>query len=130
MVVLSACFSGMRDAALQSLAESLSHRGITCVGMWVEVADAAAVTYDVEFARAAFAAGCRALPPRTGWPCSRLRCCTRAWPGAAFLLPAGGGYGIVAEELEGVNRRLDRLEQSVEALCRTVAGQNAWAAVP
>ena len=43
VVVLSACFSGARDESLHSLAESLSQSGITTVGMWVEVADRAAV---------------------------------------------------------------------------------------
>ena len=82
VVVLSACFSGARDEALHSIAETLSQSSVTCVGMWVEVEDRAAVVYDVEFARAYASGG--AWRWRTGWRCSRWQWSIRGRPGPRF----------------------------------------------
>lgn len=115
VVVLSACFSGARDSALQSMAETLSHSGITTVGMWVEVADRAAIVYDVEFIRALAAGASVAVAHRVA--VQQVALDVPAAAGAAFLLPGlMNGYGLIREELaelrvrvEGIEGKLDRV---------------------
>jgi hypothetical protein len=115
VVVLSACFSGARDAALQSMAETLSHSGITTVGMWVGVADRAAIVYDVEFIRALAVGASVAVAHRVA--VQQVALDVPAAAGAAFLLPGlMNGYGLIREELaelrvrvEGIEVKLDRV---------------------
>jgi hypothetical protein len=107
VVVLSACFSGARDQALHSMAETVSQAGISCIGMWVEVLDRAAVVYDVEFVRA-YAAG---APVQVAHRVA-LEQVTLEHPGqagAAFFLPGWmNGYGRVTEELKEIRRGSSR----------------------
>lgn len=113
--VLAACFSGARDQALNSLAETLSQAGVTTVGMWVEVQDAAAVVYNVEFVRA-LAQG--AAP----WAAHRAAVSQLALehPGQAgvpFMLPAALTAGRrVEEDLAAIKRRLDVVELKLDRL--------------
>jgi hypothetical protein len=114
-VVLSACFSGARDAALQSMAETLSQSGITCVGMWVEVEDRAAVIYDVEFVRALASGAGVAAAHRVAVTQVALEHPSAA--GAAFLLPGlVNGYGKIAAELGAIRERLEVVERKLDAL--------------
>ncbi len=116
LVILSACWSGSRDDSLHSLAESLSHSGITCVGMWVGVEDRAAVVYDVEFLRAYVSGRSVALAHRVAVAQVAIEFPPMA--GAAFLLPGlMNGYGKIeqtlrrqADVLAGIEARLSRIE--------------------
>ncbi|OQA43201.1 MAG: CHAT domain protein [Chloroflexi bacterium ADurb.Bin325] len=116
VVVLSACFSAARDQALTSLAETLSQSGITTVGLWAGVMDAAAVVYNVEFVRALALSGSVATAHRVAieqvaWEHS-------AAAGAAFLLPGLiNGYGKIVEELSSIHKRLDDMEAKLDRLC-------------
>lgn len=114
VVVLSACFSGSRDPALlQSMAETLSHSGITTVGMWVAVADRAAIVYDVEFVRALAAGAPVALAHRVAVEQVALDCPAAA--GAAFLLPGlMNGYGLIREELADLRLRVAGIEAKLD----------------
>jgi hypothetical protein len=113
VVVLSACFSGARDTALQSMAETLSHSGITTVGMWVEVADRAAIVYDVEFIRALAAGASVAVAHRVAVQQVALDVPQAA--GAAFLLPGlMNGYGLIREELAELRLRVEGIEAKLD----------------
>lgn len=119
VVLLSACFSGARDDALHSLAETLSQSSITCVGMWCGVEDRAAVVYDVEFLRAYVSGRSVALAHRVAVAQVAMEHPTMA--GAAFLLPGlVNGYGKIektlrqqAEVLRGIEERLARIERGL-----------------
>ncbi len=121
VVLLSACWSGSRDDSLHSLAESLSHSGITCVGMWVGVEDRAAVVYDVEFLRAYASGRSVALAHRVA--VAQVAMEFPAMAGAAFLLPGlMNGYGKIektlrqqAEVLNGIEERLARIEAGLRS---------------
>lgn len=116
VVVLAACFSAARDQALTSLAETLSQSGITTVGMWVEVADSAAVIYNVEFVRALALSGSVATAHRVA--VEQVAWEHPAAAGAAFLLPGlVNGYRKIAEELAGIHKRLDDVESKLDRLC-------------
>ncbi len=116
VVLLSACFSGSRDDSLHSLAETLSHSSITCVGMWCGVEDRAAVVYDVEFLRAYARGRSVALAHRVA--VAQVAMEYPAMAGAAFLLPGlVNGYGKIeanlhrlAERLSAIEERLGRIE--------------------
>lgn len=119
VVLLSACFSGARDESLHSLAESLSQSGITTVGMWVEVADRAAVVYDIEFIRAYLSGRSIAVAHRVA--VAQVAMEFPAMAGAAFLLPGLlNGYGKLerslrqhAEVLASIEGRLTRIERGL-----------------
>jgi len=116
VVVLSACFSGARDEALHSIAETLSQSSVTCVGMWVEVEDRAAVVYDVEFARAYASGGSVAVAHRVAVQQVALEYPGQA--GAAFLLPGlVNGYGKVEKRLGAIEGRLETVERKLDRLC-------------
>lgn len=115
VAVLSACFSGARDEALHSIAETLSQASVTCVGMWVAVEDRAAVVYDVEFVRAYVSGGSVALAHRVAVGQVAMEYPGQA--GAAFLLPGlVNGYGKIRGELEGIGRRLAVVEGKLDGL--------------
>ena len=115
VVVLSACFSGARDEALHSIAETLSQSSVTCVGMWVEVEDRAAVVYDVEFVRAYASGGSVAVAHRVAVQQVALEYPGQA--GAAFLLPGlVNGYGKIRDELAAITRRLAVVEEKLDGL--------------
>ncbi len=116
VVVLSACFSAARDQALTSLAETLSQSGITTVGLWAGVTDAAAVVYNVEFVRALALSGSVATAHRVA--VEQVAWEHPAAAGAAFLLPGlVNGYGKIVEELAGIHKRLDDVEAKLDRLC-------------
>ena len=116
VALLSACFSGERDDALHSIAETLSQSSVTCVGMWVEVEDRAAVVYDVEFVRAYRSAGSVVVAHRVAVGQMAMEYPGQA--GAAFLLPGlVNGYGKITAELEGIRKRLEEVEHKLDRLC-------------
>ena len=113
VVVLAACFSGARDQALHSMAETISQAGITCIGMWTEVLDPAAVVYNVKFVRG-YATG---APVPVALEQLALEHPSQA--SIACLLPGlMNGYGRIKAELKGIRQRLVALEQKVDALGR------------
>ncbi len=115
VVLLSACFSGVRDESLHSIAETLSQSSITCVGMWAGVEDRAAVVYDVEFLRAVAAGGTVAMAHRVAVAQVALE--YPAMAGAAFLLPGlVNGYGKIEKRLGGIERRLGEVEGKLDGL--------------
>lgn len=115
VVVLSACYSGSRDAALQSIAETLSQSGITTIGMWAAVADRAAAVYDTEFVRALASEAHVATAHRVA--IAQLAIEFPAAAGAAFLLPGlVNGYGKIVDELRGIYQRLAAVERKLDAL--------------
>ena len=115
VAVLSACFSGARDEALHSIAETLSQSSVTCVGMWVGVEDRAAVVYDVEFVRAYAIGGSVAVAHRVAVAQVAMEYPSQA--GAAFLLPGlVNGYGKIRDELSGITRRLAVVEEKLDGL--------------
>ena len=117
VVVLAACFSGARDQALHSMAETISQAGITCIGMWAEILDPAAVVYNVEYVRAYATGAPVQVAHRVALEQLALEHPSQA--GIAFLLPGlMNGYGRVTEELRGIRQRLDVLEHKVDALGR------------
>ena len=117
VVVLAACFSGARDQALHSMAETISQAGITCIGMWAEILDPAAVVYNVEFVRAYATGAPVQVAHRVALEQLALEHPSQA--GIAFLLPGlMNGYGRVTEELKEIRQRLVVLEQKVDALGR------------
>ncbi len=119
VVVLSACFSGARDEALHSIAETLSQSSVTCVGMWVGVEDRAAVVYDVEFVRAYAIGGSVAVAHRVAVSQVAMEYPSQA--GAAFLLPGlVNGYGKIAGELREIQRRLDIVESKIDGILQTL----------
>ena len=119
VAVLSACFSGMRDEALHSIAETLSQSSVTCVGMWVGVEDRAAVVYDVEFVRAYAIGGSVAVAHRVAVAQVAMEYPSQA--GAAFLLPGlVNGYGKIAGELREIQRRLDIVESKIDGILQTL----------
>jgi len=119
VAVLSACFSGARDEALHSIAETLSQSSVTCVGMWVGVEDRAAVVYDVEFVRAYATGGSVAVAHRVAVAQVAMEYPSQA--GAAFLLPGlVNGYGKIAAELGEIRRRLDLVESKIDGILRTI----------
>ena len=75
VVLLSVCYSGLRDDSLHSIAELVSQSSITCVGMWAGVEDRAAVVYDVEF--------------------------LRGWSGRSVAVGASGGGGAGGDGVAG-----------------------------
>jgi len=102
---------------LHSIAETLSQSSVTCVGMWVEVADRAAVVYDVEFVRAYRSGGSVALAHRVEEAQVAMEYPSQA--GAAFLLPGlVNGYGKIAAELGEIRRRLDFVEGKIDGILR------------
>src|SRR5512139_1209819 len=110
VVLLSACYSGLRDDSLHSTAESLSQSSITCVGMWVGVEDRAAVVYDVEFLRAYTSGRSVALAHRVAVAQVALE--YPAMAGAAFLLPGlVNGYSRIEKRLGAIEGRLTRIER-------------------
>jgi hypothetical protein len=116
-VVLAACFSGARDRALHSMAETISQAGISCIGMWAEILDPAAVVYNVEFVRA-YATGAP-VPVAHRVALEQLALEHPSQAGIAFLLPGlMNGYARVTEELKEIRQRLVALEQKVDALSR------------
>ena len=116
VVLLSACYSGLRDDSLHSIAESLSQSSITCVGMWVGVADRAAVVYDVELLRAYVSGRSVALAHRVA--VAQVAMEYPGMAGAAFLLPGlVTGYGKIEKRLGGIEERLATLEQKLDRLC-------------
>lgn len=116
VVLLSACFSGSRDDTLHSLAETLSHSSITCVGMWCGVEDRAAVVYDVEFLRAYASGRSVALAHRVA--VAQVAMEYPGMAGAAFLLPGlVNGYGKIEARLGGIEGRLAALERKLDRLC-------------
>jgi hypothetical protein len=115
VAVLSACFSGSRDTALSSLAETLSQSGITTVGMWAAVEDRAAAVYDVEFVRALATEANTATAHRVA--IAQLAIEFPAQAGAAFLLPGlVNGYGKIAAELRTIHQRLTAVERKLDTL--------------
>jgi hypothetical protein len=119
VVLLSACYSGLRDDSLHSIAESLSQSSITRVGMWVGVADRAAVVYDVEFLRAYVRGRSVALAHRVA--VAQVAMEYPGMAGAAFLLPGlVNGYGKIehtlrqqAEVLGAIEARLTMIERTL-----------------
>lgn len=115
VAVLSACFSGSRDTALQSIAETLSQSGITTVGMWAAVSDRAAAVYDTEFVRALASGANVATAHRVA--IAQLAIEYPAEAGAAFLLPGlVNGYEKIAQELRTINQRLSAVERKLDSL--------------
>lgn len=115
VVVLSACSSGNRDAALQSIAETLSQSGITTIGMWAAISDRAAAVYDIEFVRALATHASVATAHRVA--IAQLAIEYPAEAGAAFLLPGlVNGYGKIAAELRTINQRLSAVERKLDSL--------------
>jgi CHAT domain-containing protein len=115
VVLLSACLTGPRDAALSSLAETLSQSGITTVGMWAAVEDRAAAVYDVEFVRALATEANVATAHRVAIAQLAIEYPTQA--GAAFLLPGlVNGYGKIVSELRGIHQRLTEVERKLNTL--------------
>jgi hypothetical protein len=98
LLVLAACLSGQRDAALNSIAEIISQAGINCVGMWVSVEDKAAITYNVELVRALSAGTDVSRAHRVAVAQMAMACPNMA--DAAFLLPGlANGYGKVLSRI-------------------------------
>ena len=104
------------------LAETLRQSGITTVGLWAGVTDAAEVVYNVEFVRALALSGSVATAHRVA--VEQVAWEHPAAAGAAFLLPGlVNGYGKIVEELAGIHKRLDDVEAKLDRLCVTVGGR-------
>lgn len=112
LVVVSACFSVVRDDTLGSVTTAISQAGMNVVGMWVSVEDRAAVVYDVELARAMASGSGVAVAHRVAVDQVSLDYPHMA--GAMYLTPGlVNGYGKIAQRMDGIEQRLAGVEQTI-----------------
>ncbi len=113
LVVLAACFSLARDAALRSMAEEVSRAGINVVGYIAEAEDPAAVAFNVALV-SALAIG---APVTSAFDVALEEISNTITAGRCFYLPAAmNGYADVVLRLEALEDGQKRTDARLDAI--------------